>query len=131
MGGYLAIISAPRVSAAAVVAICPPSAEGLRRALASGTLSFEADLPSLDRFLSEHELDPAVEALQAPLLLLHAEGDELVPVEQSRELAGRMQAPGSRLITVPGGHHRSVQHDPELRAVTLRWIEKTVRAAAQ
>lgn len=131
MGGYLAIIAAGRVSPQAVVAICPASAEGLRRSLVSGSLNFEADRPGLEQFLSAHELDPAVEALNAPLLLIHAEGDEVVPVEHSRELADRVRAPGSRLIVVPGGHHRSVQHDPELRAVSLRWIEQALRAAAQ
>jgi hypothetical protein len=49
-----------------------------------------------------------------------------VPVQHSRELAERMTARESRLITVPGGHHRSVQHDPELRAVTLRWLERAL-----
>jgi alpha-beta hydrolase superfamily lysophospholipase len=127
MGGYLAILAAPRVSARAVVAVCPASAEGLRQGLAAGRLGIEADRDALERFLTTHELDPAVEALEAPLLLLHAEGDEQVPVEHSRELARRMRAPGSRLITVPGGHHRSVQHDPELRAVSLRWLERTLR----
>ena len=33
-----------------------------------------------------------------------------------------------RLITVPGGHHRSVQHDPELRAVSLRFLERMLGA---
>jgi uncharacterized protein len=131
MGGYLAIVSAARVGAGAVVAICPASAEGLRRGLTSGELGFPADQDALERFLASHELESAVEALDAPLLLLHAEGDERVPVEHSRELAPRMRHPGSRLITVPGGHHRSVQHDPELRAVSLRWIERSLRSAGQ
>jgi uncharacterized protein len=131
MGGYLAILAAPRAGARAVVAICPASAEGLRRGLASGGFDFEANHEALDRFLATHELDPAVRALEAPLLLLHAEGDERVPVEHSRELAQLLQVPGSRLITVPGGHHRSVQHDPELRAVSLRWIARTLRSGAQ
>ena len=43
---------------------------------------------------------------------MHAEGDEQVPVELSRAL--HAAAPGSRLIAVPGGHHRSIQHDAEL-----------------
>ncbi len=64
------------------------------------------------------------------MLLLHAEGDEQVPVEHSRELAERLRAPDSRLITVPGGHHRSVQHDPELHAVSLRWIARVLDAPA-
>ncbi len=130
MGGYLAILAAPVVTARAVVAICPASAEGLRRGLHAGELGFDADRGSLEPFLSRHELDPTVESLAVPLLLLHAEGDERVPVEHSRELAKLMHAPGSRLITVPGGHHRSLQHDPEIRAITLRWIERSLGEAS-
>jgi fermentation-respiration switch protein FrsA (DUF1100 family) len=126
MGGYLAIVAAPAVGAKAVVSICPASAEGLRRGLRSGSLGFDADLDALERFLSTHGLDSAVESLPAPLLLLHAEGDEQVPVEHSRELAERTANPHSRLIAVPGGHHRSVQHDPELHAISLSWLERTL-----
>ncbi len=35
-----------------------------------------------------------------------------------------MRSPRSRLIAVPGGHHRSVQHDPDLQAVSVRFIER-------
>jgi uncharacterized protein len=124
MGGYLAIVAAPAIRARAVVAICPASSEGLRRGLARGNLGFAADAPVLDRFLEAHDLGEAVDALEVPLLLLHAEGDEVVPVALSRELAGRMRAPGSRLIAPPGGHHRSIQHDEELQAVSTRFIEQ-------
>jgi pimeloyl-ACP methyl ester carboxylesterase len=126
MGGYLAIIAAQAIEARAVVAICPASAEGLRRGLNAGRLGFDADVESLDRFLSEHELYDTLESLAVPVLLLHAEGDEQVPVEHSRELAERTAHPDSRLITVPGGHHRSVQHDAELQAVTLRWLGRVM-----
>jgi alpha-beta hydrolase superfamily lysophospholipase len=130
MGGYLAILAAPVVGARAVIAICPASAEGLRRGLADGALRFDADVRQLDSFLGRHDLYEAVGSLAIPLLLLHAEGDEQVPVEHSRELAERTSVPGSRLIAVPGGHHRSVQHDPELRAVSLRWIGGLLGAQA-
>ncbi len=130
MGGYFAILAAAPVNASAVVAICPAGAEGLRRALAAGTLRFEADVDALDAFLGAHELEPAVESLRVPLLILHAEGDEQVPIQHSRELATRMRAPGSRLIEIPGGHHRSIQHDDELQAVSLRFIAQTFRRAA-
>ena len=70
-----------------MVAICPASAAGLRRGLAAGRFSFAADVQALDGFLAGHDLEPAVAALTAPLLLLHAEGDEQVPIEHSRELA--------------------------------------------
>lgn len=128
MGGYLAVLAAPRAVAAAVVAICPASAEGLTRGLASGALHFDVDRASVEELLRAHDLHAAVSALQCPLLLLHAEGDEQVPVEHSRELAKLMPQPGSRLVTVPGGHHRSVQHDPELNAVALRFVDRAFAA---
>ena len=62
------------------------------------------------------------------MLLLHARGDEQVPVQHSRELAPHARAPGSRLIEVPGGHHRSIQHDEELQAVSLRFLARALSA---
>src|SRR5205823_11198695 len=111
MGAYLAILASDLVDAGAIVAICPASAEGLRRALQAGLLQIDADVRALDAFLAAHDLHAAMQALDRPLLLLHAEGDEQVPVEHSRELAALAVHPASRLIAVPGGHHRSVQHD--------------------
>jgi uncharacterized protein len=105
-----------------VIAICPASAEGLARALRTGEFEFEADVPSLEAFLLEHPL--AVEHFEAPLLLLHAEADERVPVAHSRELA--RLAPNAELIVVPGGHHRSVQHDAELQGHALRWLRRVM-----
>jgi alpha-beta hydrolase superfamily lysophospholipase len=122
MGGYLAIVAAAESRAQAVVAICPASAQGLTRGLASGALSFEADRAALEGLLAGHDLHSVVPALPCPLLLLHAEGDEQVPVEHSRELAALARHSLSRLVTVPGGHHRSVQHDPELNALAFRFL---------
>ena len=126
MGGYLAILAAERVRASAVVAICPASSGGLRRGLRDGSLRFDADVEALEALLLAGELQPAVESLAAPLLLLHAQGDEQVPVQHSRELAAAFHSPGSRLIELPGGHHRSIQHDEELQAVSLRFIERAL-----
>jgi uncharacterized protein len=130
MGGYLALVAAAAAHARAVVAICPASADGLRRGLTEGRFSFEADAPALDVFLAEHDEREAIAALEAPVLLLHAEGDEQVPVEHSRELAQLTRSDRSRLIAVPGGHHRSVQHDPDLQAVSVRFIERCLAPAA-
>jgi pimeloyl-ACP methyl ester carboxylesterase len=121
-------VSAAAAGAGAVVAICPAGAEGLRRGLAEGRFSFEADAPALDAFLDAHDEREAIASLEAPVLLLHAEGDEQVPVEHSRELAVLTRSSRSRLIAVPGGHHRSVQHDPDLQAVSLRFIERCLRS---
>jgi uncharacterized protein len=130
MGGYLALVSAAAVGAAAVVAICPASDDGLRRGLSSGRFTFDADRPALDRFLADHEVTTAARMLEVPVLLLHAEGDEQVPVEHSRELARVLRSPRSRLITLPGGHHRSIQHDAEMQAVSLRFIGQALERAA-
>jgi uncharacterized protein len=122
MGGYLAILAAEHVRAQAVVAICPASSDGLWRGLRGGEFEFDADIPSLEAFLAEHPL--MVDDLPTPLLLLHAEGDERVPVAHSRELARR--APHAEIVVVPGGHHRSVQHDAELQGHALRWLRRVV-----
>jgi alpha-beta hydrolase superfamily lysophospholipase len=127
MGGYLAIIAAAPAGAQAVVAICPASSEGLVRGLRAGRFEFDADIEALEAFLTAHNLFPAVASLRAPLLLLHAEGDEQVPVEHSRELAATAMLPGSRLIALPGGHHRSIQHDEEMQAVSLRFIQQALK----
>ncbi len=127
LGGYLAILAAAPLHARAVVAICPASAEGLARGLAHGRFPFLVDADEFGAFLAEHPLDRAVAALEAPLLLMHAEGDEVVPVDQSRALAGLTRHPDSRLVVVPGGHHRSIQHDDELQAVSLRFVSRALR----
>jgi alpha-beta hydrolase superfamily lysophospholipase len=131
MGGYLAILAAAegqlrRVAVRAVVAICPAGAEGLRRGLREGRFGFAADTEGLERFLDEHDLMQAAQSLSTPVLLMHAEGDERVPIAHSRELAEVLTVAESRLIAVPGGHHRSVQHDEELQAVSLRFIQRSL-----
>jgi len=124
MGGYLALVAAAPADARAVVAICPASARGLARGLRDGRFEFAADAAALGPVLDEHDELRAAERLGVPLLLLHAEGDEVVPVEHSRAL--HVAAAGSRLVAVPGGHHRSVQHDPELQALATRFIRDAV-----
>ena len=115
----------PSAMAAAVVAICPAPGEGLLRGLRDGRFSFDVDADAVESVISEHDIEAAARALGDRLLLLHAEGDEIVPVESSRAL--HAAAPGSRLVAVPGGHHRSVQHDPELQALALRFLAQRLR----
>lgn len=128
MGGFLALAAGARMDAAAVVAICPASAEALALGLRSGRLHVRADHPAVEALLAASDLAGAAAALGPRLLLLHAEGDEQVPVAHSRAL--HAQAPGSRLVTVDGGHHRSVQHDPELQELAVRFLTERLRPAA-
>jgi uncharacterized protein len=130
MGGYMAIQAAATSDAfAGVIAICPAGEEQLRRGLQRGELEFRAGPESreaLDAWLAEHDLAEAVELVGGkPLLLIHAEGDEEIPHEQSRLLYERASDP-RKLIVLPGGHHRSAQHDQELHGVALRWMNRNV-----
>jgi len=125
MGGYLALAAAHLVDPGAVVAICPASAAGLARGLRDDRFVFRADRPALEALLDQQDAGAAAALLGPRLLLLHAEGDEQVPVEHSREL--HRLAEGSKLVVVPGGHHRSVQHDPELQAYALRFVNRALR----
>ena len=129
MGGYFAIAAARTAGARAVVAICPAPAEGLVRGLRAGIFDLRSDRASLEALLTGSDLFAAVSALDIPLLIMHAEGDEQVPVELSRELIGAARLPESRLITPPGGHHTSVQHDEELQAVSVRFIGRALSLA--
>jgi alpha-beta hydrolase superfamily lysophospholipase len=128
MGGYLAIVSAPYLEAAAVVAICAAPMDGLVRGLRAGRFDFRADPPALEAFLSEHDDLEAVSSYRGGLLLLHAEGDETVPYTHSVALdSAAVLADPRRLIVVSGGHHRSIQHDPEMQAQAMRFLERFAR----
>lgn len=129
MGGYLALVAAERAQARAVVAICPASASGLRSGLRDGRFTFSADAPALDAFLAEHDEVAAAADLDRPLLLLHAEGDEQVPVAHSAALAAAREEAGraTRFVRVPGGDHRSVQHDAELQDLSVRFLVRALR----
>ena len=126
MGGWTAIAAAGTVGAAAVVAICPATGEGLARGLRAGRFDFRADQDALSALLRRTDLEAEAAALGDRLLLLHAEGDDVVPVDHSRAL--QAAAPGSRLVAVPGGHHRSAQHDPELTALSIRFLRNRLQA---
>jgi fermentation-respiration switch protein FrsA (DUF1100 family) len=125
MGGMLAIHAAAVSDAVAgAIAICPAREEGLLRALRRGDLEIRADEPALEAWLGEHDVAEAVELLAGkPLLLIHAKGDDQVPYTASEELYARASDP-CKLILLPGGHHRSAQHDGELHGVALRWLER-------
>src|SRR5918997_3639388 len=68
MGGYLALVAAAAVGAAAVVAVCPAPSPLLARGLRTGRLEVAADTAALEALLAAHPLDAAVSALAIPML---------------------------------------------------------------
>jgi pimeloyl-ACP methyl ester carboxylesterase len=131
MGGFQAIhAAAADPSLSSVVAICPAPESSLRRMLRSDEpLRFRCDVPATERWLESLDLYDAVGLLgaQTALLLLHARGDEQIPWTVSQELHATAHEP-KRLLVLPGGHHRSLQHDMELQAMSRRWILEATRA---
>jgi fermentation-respiration switch protein FrsA (DUF1100 family) len=128
MGGFLAIHAAaatPRI--AGVIAYCPASGDGMARGMRQGKLEMRIGDPlEVEAWLTGSDLRRAVGRLRGqPLMLLHAEGGEQVPSEWSEELLELAPEP-KRLILVPGGDHRSLQHDAELQAVALLWMERAL-----
>jgi alpha-beta hydrolase superfamily lysophospholipase len=132
MGGFTAIMAAAgsHGSVGAVAAICPAPGDMLARALRSEEreIEFRADVERLEPWLESVSLTDAAASLGAggtALLLLHARGDEQVPYTTSEELFEAASEP-KRLLLVPGGHHRSLQHDVEMQNETLRFIERAL-----
>ncbi|MDH7578124.1 MAG: alpha/beta fold hydrolase [Bacillota bacterium] len=58
-----------------------------------------------------------------PLLIVHGEADELVPVSEAEEL---FQAAGepSELFLIPGGDHHLSQHQEQATRATLTWLRR-------
>jgi alpha-beta hydrolase superfamily lysophospholipase len=128
MGAFQAIHAGAQSAGAvsAVVAICPAPESGLLRFLRSGQRPrFRCDAEACAPWLESLDICEAAGRLspRTALLLMHARGDEQVPYmvsERVHEAAGEPK----RLLIVPGGHHRSVQHDEELQAVSRKFIRK-------
>jgi uncharacterized protein len=126
MGAFMAIHAAATSDAiAGVIAICPAGEEHLLRGLRDDELEFRAGPAArgeLAAWLAEHDLREAARLMGAkPLILLHARGDERIPSEWSVELHDAKPDP-VKLVVLPGGHHRSIQHDQELQSVSLAWL---------
>jgi alpha-beta hydrolase superfamily lysophospholipase len=135
MGGFTAIGAASRSNGAiaAVAAICPATQDGLLRGLRGGRLEgFTADREAIEPWLETVSIHDAAASLapDTALLLMHAKGDEQVPYTVSEELYEAAGEP-KRLLIFPGGHHRSLQHDLEVQAASLRFIEDAVRRRAR
>ena len=130
LGGFLAIhAAAASQEIAAVVAICPAGEDHLASGLRRGSLEVRVGDPAaLEAWLLGQDIGEAVGRIAPrPLLLMHAEGDTQIPSDHSEDLYERAGEP-RKLIVAPGGAHQTVQHDPELQGVALRWLERELAA---
>jgi uncharacterized protein len=129
MGGFQALhaaaIADPPV--VAIVAICPATDDLLLRGVRTGRFDFRMDPASVEPWLKTLDIRKAVASLsgRTAVMFMHAEGDEQVPYTISEELFSVAGEP-RRLLIVPGGHHRSLQHDDEMQAETIRFIQRAL-----
>ena len=136
MGGFEAIHAARKArdgmqALSAVVAICPAPEEGLARFLRSRQrIEFDCDVDACGPWLESLDILEAAGRLgpETALLLMHARGDEQVPYTVSERIFESAREP-RRLLLMPGGHHRSVQHDDELQAVSRKFIREAAAAS--
>lgn len=129
LGGFLAICAASAApEIAGVIAICPAGEDHLADGVRAGRLEMRVGDPlDLEAWLTAQDVGDAVERIAGrPLILMHAEGDTQIPSDHSEELYGRAGEP-RKLVIVAGGAHTTVQHDPELQAMALRWLERELR----
>ena len=61
--------------------------------------------PLVDRMKSQWNSLARIAALSAPLLILHGREDELIPIEQGRQLFAAAPSKSKRLREIKGGHH--------------------------
>ncbi len=126
LGGFLAICAAAEAGeVAGVIAICPASEDHLARGVRSGRFEMGVGDPvDLEAWLVAQDVRAAVRRIAGrPLILLHAKGDTQIPSEHSAELYEEAGEP-RKLVIVPGGAHTTVQHDPEIQSMALRWVER-------
>ena len=115
-----------------MIAICPANEDHLARGVRSGRFEMRIGEPlDLEGWLMAQDVGEAVERIAGrPLILMHAEGDTQIPSDHSEELYELAGEP-RKLVIAPGGAHTTVQHDPELQGVALRWLERETRGAGR
>jgi alpha-beta hydrolase superfamily lysophospholipase len=126
LGGFLALhAAAASEEIAGVIAICPASEDHLARGVRGGRFEMRVGDPiDLEAWLVAQDVREAVARIAGrPLILLHAEGDTRIPSDHSADLYEEASEP-RKLVLVPGGAHTTVQHDAELQATALRWVER-------
>jgi uncharacterized protein len=147
MGGFYGLKAATRLVFAAVALVCPASERDLL-ALFSAHASMTAapdtevaggtpatgdadrempapearwDRPALCAYFRSQDSALLAAQVTCPVMLIHARGDDQVPISHSLMLAERLTVE-TLLLALPGGSHTSAQHDPEVTAFAAQWL---------
>lgn len=136
MGGFYGLRAAADVGFAALALLCPADERVLLPGL--GTRLTEAELSGrglavrievdgLRAYLESCETLGDAGDIAGPVLLVHARGDAVVPLEHSLTLAAALAGP-TDIVILAGGDHGSAQASPVVHERVIRWlIERTAR----
>ncbi len=136
MGGFYGLRAAPEAAFAALCLLCPASEAVLLRGLtsfdedtlAARGLSLRADIEALRAWLEASDSLAVAARVSDPVLLVHARGDDVVPLDHSLALAAALAGPVETMI-LPGGGHGTAQASPELHRRTSEWLVGRLREA--
>jgi dienelactone hydrolase len=137
MGGWLAVHTAAYLpDLTSVIAVCPASdlqmsvlmeeVSMVQRGHASPVVPEpppRVNVNSTATLLYRLDISKVVKRISPrPLLLIHCEGDEVVPAHSSEQLYNEALEPKT-LWLLPGGDHHFAQHDPEIDARIFDWLD--------
>ena len=127
MGGFYGLKAAPDADFAAMALVCP-AGEGtmlasIDRADAGTTAESPArwDSPRLRAYFERQDSRALAERVTCPVLIVHARGDEVVPLTESLSLARHLRT-DTAILALEGGSHTSAQHDPAVHTYTAAWL---------
>jgi pimeloyl-ACP methyl ester carboxylesterase len=122
MARFPALVAAMRRRVARTVA--DSEAGALLRELRLSTLDRMAErLPGTINDITQSRLPFAypLEAISAPVLVVHGTADEAVPFAQARALSAKL--PNAELLAIEGGQHVSIfTHRSEVRTRSMQFL---------
>ena len=135
MGGFYGLKAAPQACFAALALLCPASEGVILDALddrqasetESGSRSSPEDAPprwdtaALRSYFQRQDSVRLASQVECPVLLVHARGDDVVPLGHSLRLSRHLRTE-TTLLLLEGGTHTSAQHDVRVHQYTSTWL---------
>jgi pimeloyl-ACP methyl ester carboxylesterase len=87
---------------------------------------FELCAPLTSRIPERFATEEIISSVQAPVLLIHATEDTLIPIEHARALALRLPAERVALVEVPSRDHVTVWDHPWPRKAATTFVERVL-----
>jgi putative redox protein len=142
MGAVIAVLTAAQTKT--VKAVCALAArlsglnathffskKQLEELEVTGRVSFNSRGRSLQlstKFFTDakqYDLPEAVKSLQTPLMVIHGDADEIIPV-QDAYLAKTLNSENTELVIIPGGDHMfsAELHRTQISKLVVKWFKE-------